>query len=293
MDSIIRLSPRCIACLLSKHMHAWPEGTPQQTQIEYMQRLLRLIADAPASWGAPVLVSRIKKLRGEMFGYREDFEAVKVHFNRLMLTREEEISRRILAAPDPLMCAVEYAMIGNYIDFGALSNVEEDALDDLLSRPEDFAPDAAEYAALREGLEGARHLAYLTDNCGEIVLDKLFIRTLLRLYPQLQITIIVRGAPVLNDATPEDAKAVGLNDIVPVIGNGSDVAGTHLEELSPQAREFIDRADLIIAKGQANHATMRHCGKNVFYLFLCKCDLFAERFGLPKFSGVLIHDSRC
>ena len=63
---------------------------------------------------------------------------------------------------------------------------------------------------------------YITDNCGEIVLDKLVIKVLKSYYPDLDITVIVRGFPVVNDATMEDALETGLADVVTVIGNGSD-----------------------------------------------------------------------
>ena len=293
MKHPIRLDPQCVKCLLDKHLTAYPQDTPQALRVAYMQRLLRIVADAPACWGAPVLVGQIKQLREELFGEREDFSAVKTYFNRLMLEREGEIEDRIAAADDPLKTALCYAMIGNYIDFGAMKHVDEGELAALLDAPERFAPDPGEYAALKEALAKAGHVAYLTDNCGEIVFDKLLIRTMMQMYPGAAVTVIVRGAPTLNDATIEDARQVGMDVIARVIGNGSGVAGTHWDELSEEARGALFGADVILAKGQANHETMRHCGMNVFYIFLCKCHLFADRFGVERFSGMLIHDSRC
>ena len=74
---------------------------------------------------------------------------------------------------------------------------------------------------LREDLSRAGKLVYITDNAGEIVLDKIFIRTIKELWPSLAITVIVRGFPTLNDATKEDAEYVGLEDIVPVLSRQS------------------------------------------------------------------------
>ena len=90
--------------------------------------------------------------------------------------------------------------------------------------------------------------------------------------------MIVRGACVANDASMEDAVQVGLPDEARVIGNGTRIAGTSLNRISREAKELIERADLIIAKGQGNYETLSGCGLNVYYLFLCKCDYFVKRF---------------
>lgn len=288
----IRLDPQCVRCLLDKHLMATPAHADMETRLVYMQRVLALLAQAPVDAGAPVLVHALNALKREMFGIEKSYEQVKQHFNRLMLSREEELYARVLASDDPLRAAIQYAMIGNYIDFGAMENVEESALEKLLAEPERFALQEDMYAWLQRELSTAKRLAYLTDNCGEIVLDKLLIRVLQALYPRAEITVIVRGAPVLNDATMEDALQVGMTQLCAVIDNGNGIAGTHFPALGEKARQTLDHADVILSKGQANYETMRGCALNVFYIFLCKCELFASRFGVEKFTGMLVHDSR-
>ena len=139
-------------------------------------------------------------------------------------------------------------------------------------------------------MKQGRKAVYITDNCGEVVLDKLLMEEMKRENPELSFTCIVRGAPVHNDATMEDALQVGLSSVSRVIPNGSWMNGTVLSQLSQEAREAIMAADLIISKGQANHETLLGSGLNVFYLFLCKCELFVERYGCPLFTGVLVRE---
>ena len=158
---------------------------------------------------------------------------------------------------------------------------------------ERFEVDQKQYEELTMELEKAKKLVYLTDNCGEIVMDKLLIKQIKNKYPDLDITVMVRGAEVINDATIEDAKQVGLNEIVKVIPNGSDIAGTWIEEISEEAKKELDEADIIISKGQGNFETLRKCGKNIYYIFLCKCDLFANIFQVPKLTGMLINEKYC
>ena len=287
----VRLDPECIRCLIKKHLNAAPQSAPYEERTRYMQRMLRLIAEASPYEGAPVLVSRIEALQKEMFGMQRDFSREKAEFNALMLSLEEGIWQKISRADDPLYAAVQFAMIGNYIDFGAMDRVDEQTLSALLEDSARFMPGKEAYASFRKDVLGASSLVYLTDNCGEIIMDKLLIRQMKALNPALQVTIITRGAPVLNDATAEDALFCGLDEHARVIGNGSGIAGTCFADISEEALHLIDSADMLVAKGQANFETLRRCGKNLYYIFLCKCELFASRFGVPRFQGMLLRDS--
>ena len=288
----VRLDPACIRCLLDKHLDAAPETVSQEERVVFMQRVLALIAEAPLSEGAPVLVSRIQKLEKDMFGIEKDYSEEKRVFNDLMLGLEAEVWQRIEQAKDPLYTAVQFAMIGNYIDFGAMDSVDEKKLMELLDNSSQFAPQEEAFGAFVKDVLSAGKLAYLTDNCGEIVMDKLLLRQIHRMNPHAKLTVIVRGEPVLNDATVEDALYAGIDEHAQVIGNGSGIAGTSLGEISQEARAVIDDADMLIAKGQANFETLRHCGRNAYYIVLCKCDLFAKRFCVPRFQGMLLTDAQ-
>lgn len=107
------------------------------------------------------------------------------------------------------------------------------------------------------------------------------------MYPTLNIKVIVRGYPILNDATIDDMKTIGLDKLFDIISNGTNIPGTSLNQISPIALEAIDNADVIIAKGQGNFETLRGCNRNIFYLFLCKCQLFTEKFNVPQFTPII------
>ena len=123
-------------------------------------------------------------------------------------------------------------------------------------------------------------------------MDKLLVQTIRTLYPRLGITVLVRGGEVLNDATMEDAIQVGLDRVegVTVMGNGDRLAGTALDRICSDAHAAITDADLVIAKGQGNFETLQGCGLNVYYAFLCKCRFFADRFGVPVYTGMLVRE---
>ena len=141
-------------------------------------------------------------------------------------------------------------------------------------------------------MKKASNVVYITDNCGEIVLDKIAIQMLKKTFPNIRVTALVRGLPAGNDATMEDAEFCGLTDIVPVLGNGSDVGGTWFHGISTHARELLQSADVILAKGQGNYETMHGCGLNIYYLFLCKCDWFQQLFHAKLLQGMFINEKR-
>jgi len=290
---MIRLRSECIQCLIKSNLNKCPEGTPEEVKREYMQRFLKILAEAPKEHSAPVVTVAINALQKELLGIEaREYSAVKKHFNEVMLGYEAEVWERISQAEDKLKLAMQYAMVGNYIDFGAMEHVDENYLSELLHSAHEKEMSESQYQNLKKDMEIGKKLVYLTDNCGEVVMDKLLIKVIQERYPHLDITLMVRGGDVLNDATMEDAKQVGLTDVVKVMGNGNSIAGTCLEELSEEAFLEIESADLILAKGQANYETMRGCGKNIYHLFLCKCAMFANTFGVPRMTGMLINETK-
>ncbi len=294
------LSPACVSCLVKKYIGDIPPHASREAALTYQRTLGAMMAELPDRICGPEILERINAARAAAFGdnAREEiarYAAIKTHFNRLMtdFAASEGLPARVRAAADPLRAALGYAMTGNLIDFGAMDAVDEARLRALLDgAPERVPADTPTYAALCAELETARRLTFLTDNCGEVVMDKLLIELVRERYPDLQITVLVRGAPVLNDATMTDAREIGLDAIpgVTVRDNGDSLAGTVLGRLSPAALAAVTEADVIIAKGQGNYETLQGCGLNIYYAFLCKCDLFAARFGVPLYTGMLVRE---
>lgn len=288
-----RLHPECISCMTKVHLEKCPEGISEDRKVEYMQRVLKVLSEAPGRYGAPVIVRTIQQIQDEMFGMKQDYAEIKKHYNHIMMNHEEQVKHKIEQSEDSIKTGIQYAMIGNYIDFGARINVNEEQLTELLNDYDRFVIDEKQYGELTDDLERAHKMVYLTDNCGEIVMDKLLICEIQKKYPDLKVTVLVRGAEVINDATLEDAIQVGMTEMAEVIPNGSDIAGTWLEEISEEAKLVLKEADVIISKGQGNFETLRKCGMNIYYIFLCKCDLFANTFLVPKLTGMLINEKYC
>lgn len=266
----------------------------EETRNTLLKRIDKFLADGKRieNMPAPVIMAEILSIVDEKVEIMDAYEKPKKKYNRKLISMEEAVIDDIENAEDEFLAAIQYAVTGNYIDFGAMDDVNEDLLVELLENREDVDLNVDELIKLKKELEEAEKLVYITDNAGEIVLDKVFIRVLKKLYPQLDITVIVRGFPTLNDATYEDAEDIGLTDMVNVMPNGTDVPGTPIDEIDPEVRHLIDEADLCIAKGQGNFETLHGSGRNIFYLFLCKCELFTRKFQTERFTPILNNELR-
>lgn len=287
----MKLNSFCLGCLAASQERQIRQFTDEEKKIEYLKKVFRILSDDTKDLSAPALLVPVTRLYEEYWGKLKSMEGVKREFNDLLLSMEESLELEIRNQEDALYAALCYARIGNYIDFSALKEVSPQKLLELF-RDQEKTLDEQEYRLFLEDLECAKRLVYLTDNCGEILLDKLVIKILKERYPGLSIQVLVRGEPVTNDATYEDAAYVGLTKLVPVMGNGSKVAGTELSCISREAREKIETADLLIAKGQGNFETLHGCGLNVYYLFLCKCEWFVRKFQAEPLEGMFVNEKR-
>lgn len=290
----MKLYAECVACLCQSALRKADAVRDPALKLEYMRRVCALIEAAdPEHDAAPLVDARIIQLRRSFLGIQEDYSEIKHRFNRMLLEIYPQLRRRVAEAPDPLMAALQLSMYGNYIDFGVLQEVRAEELMRLLDEAESRKLDAAEYRCLRRDMEGEGELMFLHDNCGEVVLDKLLMETIRRCYPRLKLVSLVRGGPVLNDATLEDAREVGLAEVAEVMENGlQDIAGTQLDMLPEGVLNRIRGAKLVIAKGQGNFETLAGCGMNVYFLFLSKCAGYTQWFGFERFSGILQNELR-
>ncbi len=279
----MRVIESCARCLLDKQEKL--SGDP-----DFLREIREIIDNRSEEDSAPYLVYLFGQVYEKHFGPRKPFAEIKRKYNDLVLEKEETLRQRINASADPLRTAMGYARVGNYIDFGAMNIVEDEVLLNLLDKAELKERDQAVMASFLRQCESAERFLLLADNCGEIVLDKLLIEQLQRRFPQLECAVMVRGGEVLNDATEEDAAYTGLDQIAKIIPSGNTVAGTVYGMLSENARNALDTADVILSKGQGNYETLNGQGRHIFYAFLCKCDLFTDRFQVPRLTGILIEE---
>ena len=281
----------CYLCYLNRNIEIARTLGDEATATAFVKRLMALYLSAPENATSPWFGPHVADLFYEFYGITEEerYREEKQASNAFVLQRLDAIREAITTAEDPVYAGLQWAILGNYIDFSALrGEVSFRTLEAMMQQASQMQVDRQTYRRLCQELQTGRRLLYLCDNAGEIGMDRLFAEAIHERFPHLEITVCVRGGAALNDATREDAAAVGMP--FPVIDNGTRIAGTQIELLGEKAKQALEKADVILAKGQANVETMLGCGYNVYYAFLVKCQRFIDLFGKEKFTPMLFRE---
>jgi len=277
----------CIPCLLRQTLEAARMVSKDPAVHEQMTReVLRWASEMDLRQSPPAVAQRIQRRLRQIAGVEDPYCAAKARQNHIALELLPALRAEIQSSAAPLETAARIAIAGNMIDMGAHGNVSETDVYQALQQAAS-APFYGEMDLFSQAISEARSILYLADNAGEIAFDRLLIE---QISPE-RVTLVVRGAPVINDATRIDARAVGLDKIVEVLDNGSDAPGTLLEDCSPEFRQCFANADLIIAKGQGNFESLNHQTGNIFFLFKVKCPMVANHIIQPVGTQVLVRSS--
>lgn len=279
----MRISKECIDCLYRKEVDMTKDE-------DYLAEIRELLENWDEKLSAPYMEYVINKTYEKRYGKPSRYAELKKQYNDLLLSMEDEISRKIESSADPLMTSLFMARIGNYIDFAAMKNVDKDEFLNLLTSFKVSEDDMKTYSSFLYECGHAHNFLLLADNCGEIVLDRIMLTKLKQRFPNLDITVLVRGSEVLNDVTEEDALYVGIDKVARIVSSGAPLAGTEYFMLSDEAKSVLDSADIILSKGQGNYESMVNTSRHVFFLFLCKCDVFTRYFGVERLTGMFIEE---
>jgi len=278
----------CIPCFVRQTLEAVRLATDDDEIHErVLRQALRTASEMDLRNSPPQMGQRMHRLIRELVG-DDPYRQVKEHSNRFALKLYPGLKRTVKEAADPFETALRLAIAGNVIDFGVNSQLRDSDVHDAIEHAmtAHLAPVAVD--DFRDATNQAKDILYLADNAGEIVFD----RVLIEILAYKRTTFVVKGGPVLNDATMADARMTGLSSLVDVIDNGSDAPGTILDECSDTFRRRFDAADLIVAKGQGNYETLSDVEKNMFFMLKAKCPVIAKDIGCHVGSLVLERSER-
>ncbi len=272
----------CFPCFLRQSLIALRQGTRDaKLQEDILKAVLADIERADTSRPPAYATTYIHRRIREMLR-KDPFKEIKSEYNRIALGLYPSLKRMVEESTDPLWTSSRLAIAGNVIDFGIFTSVDiEGTVQRALQSP--IAVDG--YKSFEAGVRDAPSIFYLLDNAGEIVFDRILIETLVSLGKK--VVAVVKGAPVINDCTLEDAVEAGLTGVCEVIDNGCDGVGTILEWTSASFQERYARASFIISKGQGNFETLADRQKTIFYLFQSKCEVVSKELGLSLGSMIL------
>lgn len=275
-------------CFIRQTLDAVRSTTDDRDVHEQVLRgVLSMAGKIDLNASPPAMAQKIHRLIKRLTETDDPYKRAKQRFNEFALELFPKFQNLIACSEKPFETAVRLAIAGNIIDLGVKSSLKLSEAEKIIEQSLTEPFDPADLNDFKETTANAEDILYLADNTGEIVFDRFLIE---QIGPN-KITLVVRGAPVINDATIEDAKACGLTEFVKVIDNGDDAPGTILESCSKEFRRRFDEAALVIAKGQGNFETLSDVDKNMFFILRVKCPVVAEHLNRPVGTPVL-HRSR-
>ncbi|ASJ00207.1 damage-control phosphatase [Thermococcus gorgonarius] len=280
----MKIHYECLACAANQCQKIVEMGTDdlglrKRGVIEAAKLMARINEDSvPAVFGSEVFLGVYR-----VIGNDDPFKEYKELSNKLA----EKVVSDLEGEDIDLKTALKLAIIGNVIDFAVGYSPERIEEDVKAMLGEELYIDHSD--ELFERLGKAKTLLYLTDNCGEIYFDRLFIRKLKKAFPHLKIYVAGKEGPIINDATVEDLRKAGFGELAEIVSTGTRIVGVPLDRVSPEFREVFEKADVIIAKGQGNFETLSEVKDNrVFYLLKAKCRPVARELGVPQGSMVCL-----
>lgn len=274
----------CIPCLVRQTIDVARMVTGDEAvRCRILSRVLVMLSGTDRSLTPPEMTAEIYGVIEELAGPCDPYEEIKQRYNMLALGMLPALRERVNRSPDPFDAAVRLALAGNVIDFGAARSVEPDALEPTVERSLVDPVHGMTTADARSAVDAAGSILYVGDNAGEIVFDLLLVE----LIGPARVVYAVRGGPVINDVTIDDAREVGMTDLVQVIDTGSAIPGAPPHRCGPAFGEALERADLVIAKGQGNYETLSDISRPVLFLLRAKCPVVARHIGVEQGTMVL------
>lgn len=270
----------CYPCFLRQALTAarMAEADEEQ-QWTVLARVLETLRHIEPTSTPPEMGNQIHRIVRQVVASSDPYRATKEANCRQSLALYPRMKSLLAEAGNSLETAVRLSIAGNIIDAAFEHQYDLwETVERVLAQP--FAID--NMAAFREALSRTKQVLYLADNAGETVFDRVLIEAM-----DVPVVYAVKGGPILNDATRDDALAAGIDAIAEIVSTGSDAPGTILSLCSEEFRQMYADADFVIAKGQANYETLSEAGSKVFFLLQIKCPVIARDAGASMRSIVL------
>ncbi len=271
----------CYPCFLKQALSAARRvGADDAAQSVIVHEVLTLLQKIQLDATPPEIAYRVHRIVRDTMSANDPYHKAKADSTAEALDIYPRLKLLVAQSDDALDTAIRISIAGNIIDFAVIDDIQDlwQVVESVLNQP--YAIDHT--VQLRAKLKNVDHVLFLADNAGETVFDRVLIETL-----SVPVTYAVKGAPILNDATMEDAVAAGLDHCTTLLSNGSDAPGTILSLCSDEFRRHYENAQLIIAKGQANYETLSEAGSRIFCLLRVKCPVIGKDIEQPVDSIVV------
>ncbi len=260
-------------------------------QITASKKLFKMLSEVDFDKSNPEIMGESWKIIVDIYGNDNPYKEIKSFYNNLLLEVYDDIRSIIKESDNPFLTALKIAVIGNIIDFGARHTFSKEEVIKRIKNHQEMSFKKDDSKKFEQSILNAKTILYIGDNCGEIVLDKLFIETLCFLNKEVKVYFGVRGGAILNDVTVEDFNEVKMGEVATCVSSENAVPGTILKDSSKVFNDLFYNADVVIAKGQGNFESLSEVKRNGLYLLLMsKCNYVSSIIGVDTLDFVLIEN---
>ncbi|MFP3872313.1 MAG: damage-control phosphatase ARMT1 family protein [Candidatus Natronoplasma sp.] len=276
----MEIHPECVPCLLKRCLFE-ASIVDEDKKREVVEKVLSIL-DENFEEGA-VSAEVATEAHGKVYdilGTSDPYAEMKEKSNE----NAEKLLKRATSLLDDgsFKDLVLLSIVGNVLDFGYRDDIE--SADFLLREFENLIEEGLGYddtEDIEDILKQAGDVIFFTDNAGEIVFDRLLLEKI-KDY-DVYLTVVVKGEPILTDATMEDALKYDIGDIVDRLDTtGGYAVGVDFKKLPDEVKDKLEAADIIIAKGMANWESFSETDYSpIAFLTRSKCKPVAETMGVP------------
>ena len=270
----------CLPCMMNQALRTARISTNDEVKIkQVLDEIGAMIKDismhhTPVQSGI-LVYQKIREITGVIDPYKD----IKKNSIREALELYPKLIDYMDDSDNKLLTAIRIAITGNIIDFGM--DKQYVLVEELTKTMEqNFA--IFDFEQFVNELKQAKSILYIGDNAGESVFDKILIEALGK-----PVTYVVRGIPIINDVTLEDAIDSGISEIAEIISSGSPAPGTILELCDESFVHRFNEAEMIISKGQGNYEGLSDVNRSVFFLLKVKCKIIANDLGVNENDIIL------
>jgi uncharacterized protein with ATP-grasp and redox domains len=288
----MKIQIECVPCLLKRIVFESELSTEDSSlRSKTLKKACTLLAKLYDPNSSSVsIATQVHKLAYDTLEDKDPYIYLKEKANKVALQMVPRVEELIGICEDPLRMSMLISIVGNMMDFGiAGASTDPDDLNNIFEKTveEDFGHD--DYDDLKKIISKSKNIVLFTDNCGEIVFDKILCREIKNFNPNLHLTLVVKGEPILSDATMKDAVEFGFGDVVDeILTTGCYAVGVDFDNLPKKVNQVLKNADLILCKGMGNYEAFSESSyKPIAYLMRTKCSAIARSVGVSQDINVI------
>jgi uncharacterized protein with ATP-grasp and redox domains len=283
----------CIPCILRMTVSALRKLFPDEAGAKpIFSEILEIPALRGRCWDmtSPEVLEHVMNRIIPAVNDPDPFRREKARQNKMVSELYPFLADLVRGDSNPLYAAVKLAILGNSIDLMMADDAQE--IRPFITEHFDISLSREKYGVFVERLASSRRILYFGDNAGEILFDRLLIETIKKGYDP-EVVFVVKSKPALNDATPEDARSVGMDEVAVIMENGIEgpLPGTILRRCSDDINQLVRESDMIVSKGGGNFDTLDEEGEDIrrkiTFMLLSKCHPYQEYFGVDLYDPVL------